>query len=142
MGIDLGTANTLIYMKEKGIILNQPSCIAYDKNLREIIAVSNTGAKVFNREAAYVAATRAKDNTEVITTDREAMLRNAGKDVKKTTASDIGRQEGVLAQRDSQLGKAVLEAARVQKPATQDRGLDKSKVEVSKEKSAGREMGF
>jgi len=111
-------------------------------NLREIIAVSNTGAKVFNREAAYVAATRAKDNTEVITTDREAMLRNAGKDVKKTTASDIGRQEGVLAQRDSQLGKAVLEAARVQKPATQDRGLDKSKVEVSKEKSAGREMGF
>ncbi len=31
MGIDLGTANTLIYMKEKGIVLNEPSVIAMDK---------------------------------------------------------------------------------------------------------------
>lgn len=42
MGIDLGTANTLIYIKDKGMVLNEASCIAYDKRNAEIIA---TGAK-------------------------------------------------------------------------------------------------
>jgi len=49
MGIDLGTANTLIFMKEKGIILNQPSVIAYDKNLREIIAVGELAKDMFGK---------------------------------------------------------------------------------------------
>ena len=31
MGIDLGTANTLIYIKDNGIVLNEPSVIALDK---------------------------------------------------------------------------------------------------------------
>ena len=42
MGIDLGTANTLIYIKDKGMVLNEASCIAYDKRNAEVIA---TGAK-------------------------------------------------------------------------------------------------
>jgi ATP-dependent exoDNAse (exonuclease V) alpha subunit len=58
-------------------------------NDREIIAVSVTGAKVFNREAAYVAASRARDNTEIVTEARDAMLKNAGKEVGKTTAVDF-----------------------------------------------------
>jgi ATP-dependent exoDNAse (exonuclease V) alpha subunit len=58
-------------------------------NHREIVAVSVVGAKVFNRLAAYVAASRAKDNTEVVTADRETMLQNAGAEVKKTTAVDM-----------------------------------------------------
>ena len=49
MGIDLGTANTLIYMKDKGIILNQPSVIAYDKNLREIIAVGEMAKDMYGK---------------------------------------------------------------------------------------------
>ena len=55
--------------------------------------VSETGAKIFNREAAYVAATRAKLNTEVITSDHKAMLKNANKTVAKETAltkSELG----------------------------------------------------
>ncbi|MGY6258946.1 MobF family relaxase [Paraburkholderia caledonica] len=58
-------------------------------NDREIIAVSVTGAKVFNREAAYVAASRARDNTEIVTEDRVGMMRNAGEDVGKTTAVEF-----------------------------------------------------
>jgi conjugative relaxase-like TrwC/TraI family protein len=58
-------------------------------NDREIIAVSLIGAKVFNREAAYVAASRARDNTEIVTEARSAMLKNAGKEVGKTTAVDF-----------------------------------------------------
>ena len=38
MGIDLGTANTLIYIKDKGMVLNEASCIAYDKRNAEVIA--------------------------------------------------------------------------------------------------------
>ena len=37
MGIDLGTANTLIYVKDNGIILNEPSVIAVDSDLNKIL---------------------------------------------------------------------------------------------------------
>jgi len=49
MGIDLGTANTLIYMREKGIILNEPSVIAYDKNIGEIIATGEKAKDMFGK---------------------------------------------------------------------------------------------
>ena len=39
LGIDLGTANTLIYMKGKGIVVNQPSIVTFDRYQRELIAV-------------------------------------------------------------------------------------------------------
>ena len=58
-------------------------------NHREIIAVSEVGAFVFNREAAYVAASRAKDNTEIVTSDLETLLDHAGREVGKTTAVDF-----------------------------------------------------
>ena len=56
---------------------------------REIIAVSAIGAKVFNKEAAYVVASRAKDNTEIVTSDYKTMQENAGKSVDKTTATNV-----------------------------------------------------
>ena len=41
MGIDLGTANTLVYMREKGIIVNEPSVVAINTDTREVLAVGN-----------------------------------------------------------------------------------------------------
>ena len=38
MGIDLGTANTLIYIKDKGVVLNEATVIAYDKHSRGAVA--------------------------------------------------------------------------------------------------------
>ncbi|PZR46018.1 MAG: conjugal transfer protein [Paraburkholderia fungorum] len=80
-------------------------------NDREIIAVSLTGAKVFNREAAYVAASRARDNTEIVTEARDAMLKNAGKEVGKTTAVDF---EKVAAPQPMQGKNVGQEQARTQ----------------------------
>lgn len=60
-------------------------------NDREIVAVSKVGAKIFNRESAYVSISRARDNTEIVTSDEATMLKNAGKDVSKTTAIDIDK---------------------------------------------------
>ena len=41
IGIDLGTANTLVYMKGKGIILREPSVVAVDEYSHTIIAVGD-----------------------------------------------------------------------------------------------------
>lgn len=64
-------------------------------NDREIIAASKIGAKVFHKQAVYVATTRAKDNTEIVTSDMKALLKSAGEEVLKTTAMDmkVGGQE-------------------------------------------------
>ncbi len=65
---------------------------------REIIAVSKIGGQIFNREAAYVSATRAKGITEIVASEAgwENMLKNAGRQVDKTTAVDwehrLGKQ--------------------------------------------------
>jgi ATP-dependent exoDNAse (exonuclease V) alpha subunit len=60
-------------------------------NHREIFLVSPTGAQWLNREASYVAASRAKQNTEIVTTEGayKKMLENAGREPEKTTAIDI-----------------------------------------------------
>ena len=38
MGIDLGTANTLVYVKGQGIVLREPSVVAIDRTTREVLA--------------------------------------------------------------------------------------------------------
>jgi conjugative relaxase-like TrwC/TraI family protein len=87
---DLGYAHTTI--KDQGATYQ-----------RMIIAASDTGAKVFNRQATYVAATRAKDNTEIVTSNYEGLLKSAGKEVKKTSAHDAG----TMSQSSSSLIKAL-----------------------------------
>ena len=39
IGIDLGTATILVYVKGKGIVLREPSVVAIDKNTNEVIAI-------------------------------------------------------------------------------------------------------
>ena len=39
VGIDLGTANVLVYIKNKGIVLEEPSVVAVNKDTEEILAV-------------------------------------------------------------------------------------------------------
>ena len=41
VAIDLGTANTLIWMKGKGIVLNEPSIVAFDRSNKHIIAIGH-----------------------------------------------------------------------------------------------------
>ena len=50
IGIDLGTANTVIYIRDKGIVVNQPSAVAYTGNLdKRIIAVGNKAKKMIGK---------------------------------------------------------------------------------------------
>lgn len=59
IGIDLGTANTLIYMKGKGIILREPSVVAVDiKNDRNVLAVGNEAKQMIGRTPGSIVAMR------------------------------------------------------------------------------------
>ena len=49
MGIDLGTANTLIYVKDSGIILNEPSVIAVDSEINKILAVGHAAKDMIGK---------------------------------------------------------------------------------------------
>jgi rod shape-determining protein MreB len=49
LAIDLGTANTLIYMKGKGIVLNEPSIVAFDRNTKKIVAIGKEAQQMLGR---------------------------------------------------------------------------------------------
>lgn len=58
IAIDLGTANTLIYVKGKGIVLNEPSIVAFDKNNKKIIALGHKAKEMQGREHKDIKVTR------------------------------------------------------------------------------------
>ena len=58
MAMDLGTANTLIYVKGKGIILNEPSVVAYEKDTGKILAVGQEAKNYMGRTPHNIAAVR------------------------------------------------------------------------------------
>lgn len=49
MGIDLGTSNTLIYIKDKGVVINEATCIAYDKRTQKVIATGTKAKAMFGK---------------------------------------------------------------------------------------------
>ena len=46
VGIDLGTANTLVYVKDHGIVVNEPSVVAANQKTGEILAIGNEAKKM------------------------------------------------------------------------------------------------
>ncbi|MEJ5351411.1 MAG: rod shape-determining protein [Melioribacteraceae bacterium] len=58
VAIDLGTANTLIYIKGKGIVLNEPSIVAFDRNTKRIIELGNKAKEMQGREHRDIRVTR------------------------------------------------------------------------------------
>ncbi|NEO83708.1 MAG: rod shape-determining protein [Spirulina sp. SIO3F2] len=58
MGIDLGTANTLVYVSGKGIVLQEPSVVAIDQDLKVPLAVGEDAKKMLGRTPGNVVALR------------------------------------------------------------------------------------
>lgn len=58
VAVDLGTATTLIYLKEKGIVLDEPSVVAIDKATGKVIAVGNEAKKMLGKTPAEIVAIR------------------------------------------------------------------------------------
>ncbi len=58
IGIDLGTANTLVYVKGKGIVVNEPSVIAIDADTGEILKVGMEAKKMLGKTPSNIKAIR------------------------------------------------------------------------------------
>src|SRR6202158_2516100 len=56
LAIDLGTANTLVYAKGKGIVVNEPSIVAINKNSGEVVAVGKEAKEMLGRTPGNVVA--------------------------------------------------------------------------------------
>ncbi|MBL7022076.1 rod shape-determining protein [Patescibacteria group bacterium] len=58
MGIDLGTTNTLVYVKDKGLIINEPSIVALNNRTDQILAVGEEAQRMIGKAPAYISVTR------------------------------------------------------------------------------------
>ena len=58
MAIDLGTANSLVYAKDRGIIINEPSVVAINNKTGQILAIGEEAKKMVGRTPAYISAAR------------------------------------------------------------------------------------
>ncbi len=77
LAIDLGTANTLVYVKGKGIILDEPSVVAIEKKSEEVLAVGLEAKKMVGRTPGNIVAIRPmKDGVIADFEIAEKMLRH------------------------------------------------------------------
>ncbi|MCF8260539.1 MAG: rod shape-determining protein [Melioribacteraceae bacterium] len=95
VAIDLGTANTLIYIKGKGIVLNEPSIVAFDRNTKRIIALGNEAKEMQGREHREIRVSRPmRDGVIADFEIAEGMIRAF---IKKVSGSSIASRRIVIA---------------------------------------------
>lgn len=58
IGIDLGTANTLVYMRGKGIVVNEPSVVAVNQKTGRVVAIGNQAKQMLGRTPTHITAVR------------------------------------------------------------------------------------
>ena len=58
LAIDLGTANTLVYMQGRGIVINEPSVIAVNRKTGEVLATGQEAWGMIGRTPGYIVAVR------------------------------------------------------------------------------------
>lgn len=84
IGIDLGTANSLVFAKDKGIVLREPSVVAIYSTTRKVCAVGNEAKQMLGRTPGSITALRPmKDGVIADFEITEAMLRHFIRKVQK-----------------------------------------------------------
>lgn len=113
MGIDLGTANTLVYVSGKGIVLQEPSVVAIDKVTKEPLSVGEDAKKMLGRTPENVIALRPLRDGVIADFDTaELMLKYFIKRVSE--GSPLGRPRIVIGIPSGVTGverRAVMDAA-------------------------------
>lgn len=94
IGIDLGTANTLIYMKGKGIVLREPSVVAVDVRNDTVLAVGNEAKQMIGRTPGSIVAIRPLKDGVIADFDITAsMLKEF---IKKTTGGGFSKPRIII----------------------------------------------
>ena len=77
VGVDLGTANTVVYLKGRGLVLNEPSVVAVNQDTKEILAVGEEAKRMVGRTPGNIVAVRPMKDGVIADFDMtEAMLRS------------------------------------------------------------------
>lgn len=58
IGVDLGTANTLVYVRGKGIVINEPSVVAINQKTKQVLAIGEEAQRMVGRTPANIVAIR------------------------------------------------------------------------------------
>ncbi len=58
LGIDLGTANTLVYVKGKGIVINEPSIVALNQKTGQVLAIGQEAKKMVGKTPSHIVASK------------------------------------------------------------------------------------
>src|SRR3989338_6502758 len=58
IGIDLGTANTLVYVRGKGLVINEPSIVALNQKTGKILAIGTEARKMVGRTQGHIIVSR------------------------------------------------------------------------------------
>lgn len=116
IGIDLGTANLLVTLKGKGIVLNEPSVVAIDKNTGEILATGYEAKEMLGRTPETIKAVRPlRDGVIADFTATELMLKNIIKKVcRQNNVSKprilVGVPSGITEVEERAVEEAVMQA--------------------------------
>lgn len=113
IGVDLGTANVLVHVKGKGIVLDEPSVVAIDSQTNKVVAVGEEARRMLGRTPGHIVATRPLregviadfDTTEIML--RHFIQRAIGKSPFKRPRVMICVPSGITSVEQ----KAVVEAA-------------------------------
>jgi rod shape-determining protein MreB len=117
IGIDLGTANTLVYVKGKGIVINEPSVVAVNQKTKQILAIGDDAKRMVGRTPAHIVAHRPLTDGVISDFDvTEQMLRYFIEKVSQATFGFLSRPRVVIG-----IPSGVTE---VEKRAVQDATLN------------------
>ncbi len=58
LGIDLGTTNTLVYVRDRGIVMNEPSVVAVNNRTNQVLAVGEAARRMVGKTPAHIVATK------------------------------------------------------------------------------------
>ncbi len=77
IGVDLGTANVLVYIKGKGVVLREPSVVAIDRDSNKVLAIGEEARKMLGRTPGNIVAIRPLREGVIADYDTtESMLRH------------------------------------------------------------------
>lgn len=123
LGIDFGTANTLVYVKDKGIVINEPSVVAINTRTDQIIAVGDIAKQMLGKTPPHIIA--AEPLVDGVVSDfevAEKMLKHFIDKIHRETFSVVPRPRVIIS--------IPLDVTEVERKAVEDAVLNAGAREV------------
>ncbi len=117
LGIDLGTSSTLIYVKDKGILINEPSVVAINTRTDQIIAIGDDAKRMIGKAPAYISVV--KPLVEGIVSDFEV----TEKMLKYFIEKILNEKMGLLNSKPRVVIGIPLDVTEVERKAVEDAAL-------------------